>query len=83
MTSPDFSRTVYYLPGHGGQLHTGLGEGLLSRGWQVTGRATVGNMLGTRLPVDRLLGDLEVVSDFLPDGHEGLSAVLDGMVLAR
>ena len=43
MTKPDFSRTVYYLPGHGGQLHTGLGEGLLSRGWQVTGRATVGD----------------------------------------
>ena len=43
MNSPDFSRTVYYLPGHGGQLHTGLGEGLLSRGWHVTGR---GHMLG-------------------------------------
>jgi hypothetical protein len=35
------ARTVYYLPGNGGQLHTGLGDGLLSRGWNVTGRATV------------------------------------------
>lgn len=29
---------VYYLPGHGGSLHTGLGEGLLSRGHEITGR---------------------------------------------
>lgn len=44
-TAHDFfelAHTVYYLPGHGGQLHTGLGEGLTSRGWNVTGRATVG-----------------------------------------
>lgn len=36
---------VYYLPGHGGSLHTGLGEGLLSRGYEVTGRETLGDFL--------------------------------------
>lgn len=25
------SETIYYLPGHGGRLETGLGEALLSR----------------------------------------------------
>lgn len=34
---------VYYLPGYGGSLTTGLGAGLLSRGWNVTGRATLGD----------------------------------------
>lgn len=33
---------VYYLPGYGGRLATGLGEGLRSRGYDVTGRETVG-----------------------------------------
>lgn len=32
--------TVYYLPGHGGQLATGLGQGLMARGFNVTGRET-------------------------------------------
>lgn len=41
MTHPDPLKTIYYLPGNGGRLHAGLGEGLLSRGWEVTGRATV------------------------------------------
>ena len=34
--------SIYYLPGHGGRLGTGLGEGLLSRGFDVAGRETVG-----------------------------------------
>lgn len=34
--------TIYYLPGHGGLIGTGLGEGLLGRGFDVTGRETVG-----------------------------------------
>jgi len=38
----DSVRTVYYLPGYGGRLHTGLGAGLLGRGLNVCGRATVG-----------------------------------------
>lgn len=35
------NKVVYYLPGHGGRLGAGLGEGLLHRGWQVAGRETV------------------------------------------
>ncbi len=37
------SKTVYYLPGFGGQLGSGLGQGLLSRGFEVTGRETRGD----------------------------------------
>ncbi len=33
---------IYYLPGRGGRLHTGLGEALLSRGLSLFGRETVG-----------------------------------------
>lgn len=36
------SETIYYLPGHGGRLRTGLGEALLSRGYKLSGRETVG-----------------------------------------
>ena len=32
--------TVYYLPGYGGQLATGLGQGLRDRGLNVAGRET-------------------------------------------
>jgi transposase InsO family protein len=32
--------TVYYLPGYGGQLATGLGQGLIDRGFHVAGRET-------------------------------------------
>lgn len=35
-------KTIYYLPGYGGQLGTGLGGGLLSRGFSVSGRETIG-----------------------------------------
>lgn len=35
------NNVIYYLPGHGGKLGTGLGEALLQRGWQVAGRETV------------------------------------------
>jgi hypothetical protein len=34
--------TIYYLPGHGGRLETGLGAALLDRGYNVTGRQTLG-----------------------------------------
>ena len=33
---------IYYLPGYGGELHTGLGEELQKRGVIISGRATVG-----------------------------------------
>ena len=34
--------TIYYLPGMGGHLGSGLGQGLLTRGYDVTGRETTG-----------------------------------------
>lgn len=37
------SNHIYYLPGFGGRLETGLGSGLLSRGFSVTGRETSGD----------------------------------------
>lgn len=53
-------RTAYYLPGHGGQVSTGLGEGLTSRGWAAVGRETIGDF--RRLPyqqqVDAVAQDL-------------------------
>lgn len=42
MNVPD-ARTVYYLPGNRGLVATGLGEGIMSRGYSVTGRETVGS----------------------------------------
>lgn len=33
---------IYYLPGYGGSVSTGLGVGLMERGWHVSGRETVG-----------------------------------------
>lgn len=42
VTVPTMQKTIYYLPGRGGQLLTGLGEALTSRGLQVTGRETLG-----------------------------------------
>ena len=37
--------TVYYLPGRGGEITTGLGQGLLDRGFSVVGRETRGAFL--------------------------------------
>jgi hypothetical protein len=36
------TQTVYYLPGHGGLISTGLGAAIADRGFAVTGRETVG-----------------------------------------
>jgi hypothetical protein len=36
-------RTIYYLPGFGGQLATGLGQGLMDRGFDITDRETRGD----------------------------------------
>ena len=41
-------KPIYYLPGHGGVLHKGLGTALLARGHEVMGRETVGEF--NRLP---------------------------------
>ena len=34
--------TVYYLPGMGGRLNTGLGKGIHDRGYKIVGRETLG-----------------------------------------
>ena len=54
-------KIVYYLPGFGGQLGTGLGQGLLSRGCEVTGRETRGTFkeLTFRQQVDAIAEDLQ------------------------
>jgi hypothetical protein len=53
--------SVYYLPGANGRLETGLGEGLTSRGFEVWGRATVGDFkkLSFQEQIDIISGDLQ------------------------
>ena len=53
-------RTAYYLPGHGGKVSTGLGEGLASRGWAAVGRETIGDFrkLPFQQQVDAVAQDL-------------------------
>jgi len=41
---------IYYLPGRGGRLETGLGEALLSRGLKVSGRETIGEFTKLSFP---------------------------------
>lgn len=52
--------TVYYLPGHGGLISTGLGQALLAQGYDVTGRETVGDFkaLGFQSQVETVAADL-------------------------
>ena len=51
---------VYYLTGMNGQLRTGLGQGLLSRGVDITGRELVGEFrkLDFQQQVDLIADDL-------------------------
>ena len=35
--------SIYFLPGHGGRISNGLGQALMSRGFDVVGRETVGD----------------------------------------
>ncbi|OYU29951.1 MAG: hypothetical protein CFE39_16035 [Comamonadaceae bacterium PBBC2] len=42
MANPN-AKTIYYLPGYGGQLGTGLGRALMDRGFDVAGRETRGD----------------------------------------
>lgn len=60
MTKSTVQSTVYYLPGHGGQLATGLGQGLMDRGFDVTGRETRGDFrdLPFEEQVQTIRGDL-------------------------
>ena len=56
-------QVVYYLPGHGGQLATGLGQGLMDKGFNVTGRETRGDF--RTLPFDE---QVQTIMDDL-QGH--------------
>lgn len=49
MANPN-AKTIYYLPGYGGQLGTGLGRALMDRGFDVAGRETRGDFRS--LPFD-------------------------------
>jgi hypothetical protein len=53
-------KSIYYLPGRGGRLDTGLGQHLLQRGYDVTGRATVDefNRLSFAEQVDTVVQDI-------------------------
>jgi len=55
------ARTVYYLTGMNGRLRTGLGEALLSRGVDVTGRELVDDFrrLGFQEQIDIVCDDLD------------------------
>ena len=55
------ANTVYYLPGWGGQLNTGLGQALISRGFDITGRETRGDFkdLGFNGQVSQIAQDLQ------------------------
>ena len=65
------TRPIYYLPGQGGRLHTGLGEGLLSRGFNVAGRETVGEFrsLPFQEQIEAVAEDLSTL--FLERGPPG------------
>lgn len=55
------AETIYYLPGHGGLIATGLGQALLERGYDVTGRETVGEFkdVGFTRQVEIVANDLK------------------------
>ena len=57
------NRTAYYLPGAGGYISTGLGEGLLSRGWAAKGRETIGEFRkwSFQKQVDAIADDLRAM----------------------
>jgi pimeloyl-ACP methyl ester carboxylesterase len=61
MAQAEHSRTVYYLPGAGGQLATGLGQGLMDRGFDVAGRETRGEFRRLRFDnqVETIVDDLK------------------------
>ena len=53
--------TVYYLPGMGGRLNTGLGRGIHDRGYKVVGREARGEYqkYSFQDKIDLLANDLE------------------------
>ena len=87
--------TIYYLPGHGGLISTGLGAAIADRGFALTGRETVGafNELPFQEQVRLVAEDLE--KDFWSDDARVIAnsfggylflhaqALLDGMYPGR
>jgi hypothetical protein len=59
--APQKAETVYYLPGWGGLISTGLGQALLDKGYDVTGRETVGEFksAGFTSQVEIIANDLK------------------------
>jgi hypothetical protein len=55
MANPN-AKTIYYLPGYGGQLGTVLGRALMDRGFDVAGRETRGDFRS--LPFDEQIATL-------------------------
>ena len=64
--------TVYYLPGMGGRLETGLGEGIIQRGYNVVGQATLGAFKKLRFQekIDIITTDL--MESFWSDSSKSL-----------
>jgi len=56
--------SIYYLPGRGGHISTGLGEELLSRGFDVAGRETIGDFRKLRFTEQ-----IEIIADDLQTGY--------------
>lgn len=54
------ARAVYYLTGMGGRLNSGLGQGLLSRGCEISGRELFGEFrkLDFQKQIDHIADDL-------------------------
>ena len=58
------AKSVYYLPGYGGQLATGLGAELPRRGYDVTGRETTGDFKRLWFPDQLALIAQDLQADF-------------------
>lgn len=56
----NMAKSIYYLPGYGGRISTGLGAGLLSRGFDISGRETTGEfrMFGFTDQIEIIAEDL-------------------------
>ena len=54
-------KNIYYLTGRGGQLHTGVGQGLIDRGFKISGREMSGTFdtLAIQNQVNFIKGDLQ------------------------
>lgn len=54
-------KNIYYLTGRGGKLHTGVGQGLIDRGFKVSGREMSGRFdsLTIQEQLDLIKGDLQ------------------------